>query len=145
VETVQHGQNRIRHPALAAYYDKLALVTQGPLLSARRVVEAFKLSLGFYDAWLADYVAFQDQKPVEATSLPPALTKPDDGAMRDCPTWWRRCAPIGAAFTGTGLRVTLAGLSHASAIDFHLTTAHGVLAFWSNGVAVGRQPFDVTG
>jgi hypothetical protein len=66
-------------------------VTQGPLLSAGRVLEAIKLSLGVYDAWLADYVAFQDQKPVEATSLPPALTKPDDGAMRDCPTWWRRC------------------------------------------------------
>src|SRR5262249_7820643 len=36
-ETVVSGVNRITAPALAAYYDRLALITRGPLLSVPRL------------------------------------------------------------------------------------------------------------
>jgi hypothetical protein len=138
-ETIRDRRNRIRHPALAAYYSKLALVTQGPLWSARRIIEAIRLSLGGYDSLLDDYVAFQDQKPIEANTLLPVLPKQEGSPMRDCPSWWRPCAPAGAAFTKTGLRVTLSAPSHASHIEVELTRARYVAVFWRDDVELSRQ------
>ena len=139
LETVRDGKNQIRHRALAAYYDKLALVTQGPLWSGRRMIEAIKLALGRYDALLDAYVAFQDQKPVSASTLPPANATQADSPMRDCPSWWRPCALVGAAFTKTGLRVTLGAPSHAEGVEVELTRADYVAVFWRDDVELSRE------
>jgi arabinofuranosyltransferase len=45
VESLEQGVNRIRDPALAAYYDQLKLVTQGPLWNAARVRAIVSLNL----------------------------------------------------------------------------------------------------
>ncbi|MDX1390446.1 MAG: hypothetical protein R3344_14750, partial [Acidobacteriota bacterium] len=49
VETLQQQRNLIADDRLAAYYDKLALVTRGPLFDRRRLVEIWKLNTGKYD------------------------------------------------------------------------------------------------
>jgi arabinofuranosyltransferase len=47
--TLQTGANQIEDPGLAAYYDKLRLVTRGDLWDRQRWVEIFKLNTGQYD------------------------------------------------------------------------------------------------
>jgi arabinofuranosyltransferase len=49
LETVLTGSNRIEDPELAAYYDRLALVTRGPLWSWKRIVEIVRMNLGRYN------------------------------------------------------------------------------------------------
>jgi arabinofuranosyltransferase len=45
-ETLVTGRNRIRDPRLAAYYDRIALVTRGPLWDRRRLMAIWKLNTG---------------------------------------------------------------------------------------------------
>ncbi len=45
-ETLVTGRNRIRDPVLAAYYDRIALVTRGPLWDRRRLIEIWRLNTG---------------------------------------------------------------------------------------------------
>ncbi|HSR35159.1 MAG TPA: hypothetical protein VLY63_31705, partial [Anaerolineae bacterium] len=46
LDTLRWGTNMIRDPGIAAYYDKLSLVTQGPLWNWRRIVETWNLNTG---------------------------------------------------------------------------------------------------
>lgn len=55
LETLATGENRIRNPDLARYYDKLSYVTRGPLFSLDRLVEIWKLNTGAYDRYLEAY------------------------------------------------------------------------------------------
>jgi arabinofuranosyltransferase len=45
VESLETQQNRLERPALAAYYDELAIVTRGPLFSRERLRAAIDLNL----------------------------------------------------------------------------------------------------
>ncbi len=49
VESVRTGQNHIRDRDLAAYYEKLNIITSGPLFSFNRLAVIAKMNLGFYD------------------------------------------------------------------------------------------------
>ena len=53
VETLDTGRNCLADPDLAAYYDKLALVTRGRLFDPQRLLTIVKLNLGSYDELLA--------------------------------------------------------------------------------------------
>ncbi|MFQ5805957.1 MAG: hypothetical protein ACE5I3_05860 [Phycisphaerae bacterium] len=53
VETLQTGRNCLADSNLAAYYDKLALITRGRLFDPRRWQEIIKFNLGAYDGLLA--------------------------------------------------------------------------------------------
>jgi len=55
LETLESGQNRIRDPNLARYYDKLALVIRGGLFDPQRLVEVWRLNTGAYDRYLEAY------------------------------------------------------------------------------------------
>jgi arabinofuranosyltransferase len=56
LESLQSGENRIRDPDLARYYDRLVLVTQGePLWRADRLKAIAALNLGLYEPWLDAY------------------------------------------------------------------------------------------
>jgi arabinofuranosyltransferase len=46
--TLLDGENKIRDPALARYYDKLKLITAGPLISGQRFCEILKINAGAY-------------------------------------------------------------------------------------------------
>src|SRR5262249_16706651 len=52
-ETLTFGENRIVDPALAAYYEKLRLITRGDLLWSERVKAIVAINLGWYDHLIA--------------------------------------------------------------------------------------------
>jgi arabinofuranosyltransferase len=62
-ESLASGENRIRDPRLARFYDQLRLVTRGPLWSAERLSAVLALNLGRYDQLL------RDVETVRTTSL----------------------------------------------------------------------------
>ena len=66
VETLRSGQNVIADPALAAYYEKLRLVTRGRVWDGKRLLEVAKLNLGMYGHLLSGAVgpANEPQPPV---------------------------------------------------------------------------------
>lgn len=53
VETLRTGRNCLADPNLAEYYDKLELVTRGPLFDPQRLRAIVELNLGSYDHLLA--------------------------------------------------------------------------------------------
>jgi arabinofuranosyltransferase len=63
LETLAAGQNLICHSGLAEYYDRLALITRGPLLDPERLQAIWQINTGQLDHLLAAYnaVAVTDQ------------------------------------------------------------------------------------
>jgi arabinofuranosyltransferase len=57
VDTIETGNNHLRDPDLAAYYDRLHLVNAGPLWSGERLVTLVKMLAGRYDDLLARYLS----------------------------------------------------------------------------------------
>jgi arabinofuranosyltransferase len=49
VETIDTGQNVLRNPGIAAYYERLKLITQGPVWNLRRFRTIVAMNLGRYD------------------------------------------------------------------------------------------------
>jgi arabinofuranosyltransferase len=58
LETLSSGRNRIKDENLAAYYDRLTLVTRGELWSLPRFVAIWKMNTGQYDRLIE---AFYDE------------------------------------------------------------------------------------
>ena len=57
IQTLRSGTNQFTDPGLAAYYDTLALITRGPLLSGRRFRAILAMNLGRDDHLLDAYRA----------------------------------------------------------------------------------------
>jgi len=55
--TVTSGQNNIRDPYLAQYYEKLSLLTRGSIFNLTRLGEIIKFNLGWYDYLVDDYLS----------------------------------------------------------------------------------------
>jgi arabinofuranosyltransferase len=51
-ESVARDQNLLRAPGLAAYYDRLRLITRGPVWTRRRLAAIWRMNTGGYDALL---------------------------------------------------------------------------------------------
>lgn len=73
LETASTGQNSLTEKGLAGYYDKLALVTRGPLFDPNRWVEIWNFNTGQYDYLLADY------PPMFQVTLPRSYQADDEG------------------------------------------------------------------
>lgn len=56
-ESVATGKNLIKDPGVAAYYDKLKLITQGPIWDRARWQAIYEMNLGKYEPLLAEYRA----------------------------------------------------------------------------------------
>ena len=56
LETLRSGRNVIADPDLAAYYDKLALITRGDLLAPGRLEAIWQINTGGYDHLIEAYV-----------------------------------------------------------------------------------------
>jgi arabinofuranosyltransferase len=54
LETLRSGRNVIRDPDLAAYYDRLALITRGPLFDPARLRAIWDMNTGRYDDLIDD-------------------------------------------------------------------------------------------
>jgi hypothetical protein len=144
LETVASGENVIRHPALHAYYDAIALVTRGPIFSPKRIWTALLLELGQLGDLRADYLSTYGEKPVQLFWLPPHGAPPSALPGLPCYTWWRACAPRGYAFTETGLRVILDG-SHAERVAIEATPGPYDVIFRQGDREIARQTIDVGG
>jgi hypothetical protein len=140
--TVRDGRNEIEHPALSAYYEKLALVTQRPLFDGERLGALLPFIFGHYQSLLTEYAAFQDQKPIDISALPPAHMTNGDDAMKNCPSWFAACAHVGAAFSSHGIRVKLPSVSHAEKIAITVDPGRYGLVFWSHEREVARQSIE---
>lgn len=77
VETINQRRNMIVDTNLAAYYDKIAFVTQGKLLSLKRLRVAFELNLGLYDHYIDAYMVNVPQKPGNPYSTPDENSYPE--------------------------------------------------------------------
>ncbi len=55
VASLEAGENRIENPDIAAYYEKLRSIIQGPLWDAQRWIHIVKMNLGLYESLLAQY------------------------------------------------------------------------------------------
>lgn len=59
IETVASGANAIRNKKIAAFYEKLKLVTQAPLFSPGRMGAILKMNLGAYDYLIRNIGAYE--------------------------------------------------------------------------------------
>lgn len=58
-ETVERGENRFKDKRLGEFYEKIKLITQGPIWSWDRWVEILKVNLGYYNYLIdSDYYRF---------------------------------------------------------------------------------------
>jgi arabinofuranosyltransferase len=57
IETLESGNLALRDPNLAAYYEKLSIVTRGKLFDASRLIEIWRLNTGYYQPLLEEYGA----------------------------------------------------------------------------------------
>jgi arabinofuranosyltransferase len=83
IETLATGENHIRDPNLAVYYDKLSLVTRGNLFNLRRLGEIWKLNTGAYDRYLDAYATFEGEKFVQRLTF----TNPTDAPYAYAFVW----------------------------------------------------------
>ena len=65
VQTLATGRNQIQDPSLRAYYDKLSLVTRGPLLERERLRTIWGFQRGKYDHLLQGYRGFRGRRASE--------------------------------------------------------------------------------
>ncbi|MBM4062676.1 MAG: hypothetical protein FJ265_16500 [Planctomycetes bacterium] len=138
LETLTSGTNRIHHPALAAYYERLRLVTQGPLWSWERLSTAFELLLGRYDHLLRQYTADEYRNPprldvaageLAATVQPPAH-------------WFATpCRLVGEG----GLRLRFAAPQRGRAITLDLDGGDGYSLLFRTGETVLYETVVKTG
>lgn len=71
-ETLISGQNKIRDSNLAAYYDRLMLVTRGDLFDVERLATIWNWNIGAYDHYLDAYAFFRGQvltQPLQITNI----------------------------------------------------------------------------
>ena len=55
-DSLETGTNRIADPDLARYYEKMTLITRGPLWSRPRVAAIAGMNAGRYDEWLRAFI-----------------------------------------------------------------------------------------
>jgi arabinofuranosyltransferase len=56
IQSIETGENRIRDPALARYYDEIRLITRGPLFDGSRLAAIVEMNLGLHDHLRDDYL-----------------------------------------------------------------------------------------
>lgn len=56
-DSVRSGRNQLRDPNLRLYYEKLRLITSGPLFSADRLNTIFQMNIGRYDRLVQAYAS----------------------------------------------------------------------------------------
>ncbi len=145
-ESLAHGDNEIENAALAAYYDRLRLVTRGSLWSPARLWATVALNAGAYDHYLDEYREEYDAKPVDASRLPPERAA-NDKADADCEyySYWHSCTKTGVRFTSSGVIVRMGGDSHAGTLVVDLSPGDYQVAFWSKGKVLSRATLAAQG
>jgi arabinofuranosyltransferase len=118
VEGLTLGLNRVKNPALFAYYEKLRLVTRGSLWDPGRWVAIVALNLGLYDHFLSDYMPDYNMKRIDASALPStpdaAAEAKEENQQYD---WNTPSAERGVMFSNWGVRVALGPAVSLKAVE----------------------------
>ncbi len=110
-QTYDFGVNRIKDPDLAQLYEKISLITRGPLVSRARLVEIFKLNTGQYDH-LVDWEAYRypemlEKQHGEGLRTPKPPETPSDDSSN-------------TLFGPSGLIISLQETTHAPTLELTL-------------------------
>jgi arabinofuranosyltransferase len=132
-ETITSGKNKIVNKDLAAYYDKLSHVISGKLTDPSRLVDIWKLNLGYYNHLL---IAYEDSLLLHV-SVPDINNKGVSSLPHD------QAGNI--VFPVYGITIALDQPSHSRHISITLqdTTTYFIV-FSRNGHEIGRQLFEGT-
>ncbi|HLF91732.1 MAG TPA: hypothetical protein VI451_22530 [Anaerolineales bacterium] len=129
--TLETGTNAIKDPNLALYYDKLSLITRGPLFRKTRLIEIFKMNLGYYDD-LIDWDKYRYPELVHL-SLDENLTHPKSSDLH-----WDD--PENILFGDSGIEIRLEESSHARWLEISLSSDDDFLVlFLLGGQEIARQ------
>ena len=105
-QSVVSGNNVIRDPHIARYYDIIRLITQGPIASPARWKEIIKINLGWYDYLIEDYA----RPKLQSVPLSDLQTPVTAG------TYWNH--PGNIILDTAGVRVELGRVYHARQFEF---------------------------
>jgi arabinofuranosyltransferase len=132
-ETLRTGENRIADPGLAAYHEKLALITRGPLWSAERWRAIAGMALGRYERWIdVNRYRFPPTERLAQASLAEPFAA-NGGA--------ERAAPV--ALTEAGADVVLPAPWHARRLELGAGAddAHALVFFRGDrDLAIVKRP-----
>jgi arabinofuranosyltransferase len=112
LETLQTGRSAFKDMNLSELYEKLTIVTQGPLFSRRRWIEIWRLNAGAYDH-LVDRELYSNPPRID-------LTRSDLPAVTPVPGAWD--APGSVLLYRNGARVSLGQIEHAKRIEITVGT-----------------------
>lgn len=131
-ETLRTGQNRLRDPKLARYYDELALVIRGPLWSLARFRAIWRLNTGRLDH-LIDRDRYRFPHVVRKTLADLAQPK-EDGTPYDAP------GNVIIPYEGGVVVIDVGRVSHASSVKVSFDGNDDYeLAYFRGGEFVGFQ------
>jgi arabinofuranosyltransferase len=105
LESVASGRNLVADPGVAAYYERLRTITEGPIWSWNRFRTIYRMNTGVYEHFIASY---------GMTSLPLAAVA---GERHDGDEW----NMPGNVIIDRGVRVRLDRPSRASALELTLS------------------------
>jgi hypothetical protein len=139
LETLAGGENRLRHPSLAKYWDALRVLLRAPVWSAERWRVWWGFQCGEYDGLLADYVR-------EAYHSPPLVEVAAAQLPRDraAGTHWYDCD--GVVVREGGLRIRHQAAGQPRTLRLLIDGAGtGELVFRRAGQQLARLPFHAVG
>ncbi|MBI1387387.1 MAG: hypothetical protein GC154_02945 [bacterium] len=110
IETIRSGELKFRDPNLAKYYEKLRLITSGPLFSAARWAAIVKMNLGLYSHWIdREYYQSEPWSTITLDDLSRRLPNEIDWDHEDT-----------FVFFEDGLTINLGGVHHEPWIEISL-------------------------
>ena len=135
--TLRTGVNQIQDPNLAAFYDKIALITRGDRWDPARLQEIVRLNLGAYDGLIdADRYRYPDRLQVTAD----ALAKERFTAEGFEPPRARYVRPDGGyRVGGSGVEVDLGETRHESHVELGFDGSYFTVICLRDGEVVDSQ------
>jgi len=103
--TLMDGVNKIAHPSLAQYYDKLAEITRGDIWDMARLRTAIEFNLGSYDYLRDDYL------------LPHMIHLRLDDIDTPQPEGLEWRAPWATVIDSMGIEIVIGSVSHARQLE----------------------------
>ncbi len=132
LQSVFAGDNQIRSPALARYYDALSQLTRGEIFTRERLVAIWRFARGRYDHLLRQYAEGEYRVPMpRQVNVADLRTTPDQTPWHDA-----RCVGV---YDG-GVEIDLGAVSHAASFKISLhSQAHYVVEMRLGGTTVGTR------
>jgi arabinofuranosyltransferase len=134
IQALETGENHLRDPALAVYYEQLRLITRGPIWSRARFGAIWRMHFGRWDAEIDhDFYRNPTQIRVNASEVP---------ALPDLAAPWY--AAVNVLFSAQGLTILLEGIAYPETVElgFYRGGEYEVILM-KDGEAVERHPVDL--